>query len=259
MPHFFCTETDYAQLIDYMLCQGLVVSEQDKKRVDEDAFSCQEIRFFTNQQDGDKSYILLAPPCNESNTTGILKISDDQNRELTRIYRRINRYVKATFLSESGYYIGRDLYQKWCDRQIQMDKMFLRSKQINCLMQEKELQELITFLNEKGYEIADKSIHKAKILDTRKYKPILIYPKGARLFSYQTSATIVGIGTFCGEEYNTESEAVFAFFEQSKKGIHCKFVIDERNYDQNKQLYELFTTVKTFVEHRGTVSVKTKQ
>ena len=249
MPHFFCSDTDYAQLIQYIRNQGLVVSKQDEKRVDEDAFSCHEIRFYADQQGNDQSYILLAPPDNEMNSAGMLKISDDQNRELSCIYRRTNRYIKATFLSESGYYIGRDLYQKWYARQIHMDKMFLRAKHIKCFMQEKELQELITLLNGKGYETANKSIRKAAIFADRKHQRIIIYPKEARLFSYQTCAVIVGVGTFYGEEYNTESEAVFAFFDYSKKGIQCKFVIDERNYDQNKRLFELFTEIKAYVDH----------
>lgn len=248
MLHFFCTEKDYGLIIDFLLNQGLNILEQGGRNDNENAFSSHEIRFYTKNPGNDKSYISIAPPHNEVNMTGVLTINGAQDRVLSQVYRKIKRYIKSTYISESGYYIGQDLYQKWYNREIRMDKMFLKSKQTSCFMQEKELQELIDFLNGKGYEIVNKDIGETVITSKRALKPILIYPHGAHLFSYQTTVTIVGVGTFHGETYNTESEAVFAFFNQTRERINCKFIIDERNYDHNKQLFDLFTTIKTYVD-----------
>ena len=273
---FIGDKDDCNSLNRLILMQDLFSPKEEQEKLSVVSSKFLDIRFYASKRSCDDmmNCIVLHTITGDSYISGDVVLQNEKDNKLLKCFRAIKKQVNNCFIPPKkggSLNIGRHLYNEWYNRRVKVKHMFLQSRVFEQVVSSDTIQRLISFLQQKGYCVSPEvikdeyEIMRGSNFKKEKFIDYIIYPKDAKLFSYETSLGIQKKGSQVFDPitdprnfniyrkwiYSAESEAVFATYRKRKREDVYYFSIDERCYDErnpNQKMIELFSILRAFFE-----------
>lgn len=271
---FIGDEVDCCSLNSFILKQGLYSPKEEQEKISVISSKFLDIRFYASERSLDDmmNCLVLHTITGDAYISGEVALQNEKDNKLLKCFQTIKRYVKNSFIppDKGGtLYIGTHLYNEWYNRRVHIKHMFLQLRGFEQVVSSDTIQRLVDFLQQEGFCVSPRvikdeyEIMRGSNLKKETFIDYIIYPKDAKLFSYETSLSIQkkdrqvldsitdprNFDVYRKWIYSADSEAVFATHRKRKSEDVYYFSIDERCYDErkpNRKLIELFSILKAY-------------